>query len=365
MMLGWVLLAPLLALRQSSADDLRKEIEKLKRQNAELQERVSLLEQSSVDDAQTIQRLRQAVKLLEANVPAAPPSGPKAPAGPAPKPDLGPVGPIKAKLVYVDKKENFIALSVGKRDKVEVGYKFQILRETYENGGESRLTPLGIGQVEKFLGQDSMAKLVIIEGNVADMRVDDLAVAIRKVGELPAPREDGKTDNKTDIPEAPKDGVYTITGRTGSAAAPGFVINYGSTLGARQTQLMYAYKDGKFKAKLRLDKVDKTHSVGFVVDGSMEISPEVGDQVFVKEISKSIAGKVALSDEKRGVLAVDLRQKDGIKPGMHCEVRRLGQKLGTILITEVQGWGSWARPDGDLKIDQIQKGDFVEVIEEK
>ena len=39
--------------------------------------------------------------------------------------------------------------------------------------------------------------------------------------------------------------------------------------------------------------------------------------------------------------------------------------LGTILITEVQNWGSWARPEGDLKIDQIMKGDFVELIDEK
>jgi hypothetical protein len=50
---------------------------------------------------------------------------------------------------------------------------------------------------------------------------------------------------------------------------------------------------------------------------------------------------------------------------MHCEVRRLGQKIGTIMITEVLNWGSWAKPDGDLKIDQIMKGDFVEVVDEK
>jgi hypothetical protein len=46
-------------------------------------------------------------------------------------------------------------------------------------------------------------------------------------------------------------------------------------------------------------------------------------------------------------------------------VRRLGQKIGTILITDVQNWGSWARPEGDLKIDQVMKGDFVELIVEK
>jgi hypothetical protein len=348
---------------QDSPDDLRKEIEKLKKQTVELQERLSLLEQAAVEDAQTIQRLRQVVKLLESSVPSEP-SAPKNP-GPAPKLyDGGPLQPIRAKVVFVDPKQNFIALSAGKKEKVEVGYRFQILRETYENGGESKLTALGIGEVEKFLGQDSMAKLVIKEGNVADMKVDDLAVAIRKIGELPPSKEEGKADPKL-VPEAPKDGVYSITGRTGSGTGAGYVTNYGSIFGAHQTQLLFVYKDGKFKAKLRLDKVDKTHSVGFVVDGTMELPPEAGDQVYVKELNKAMGGKVALADEKGNRLAVDLRQRDGVKPGMHCEVRRLGQKIGTLLITDVQVWGSWAKPDGDLKIDQIQKGDFVEVIDEK
>jgi hypothetical protein len=350
---------------QDSPDDLRKEVEKLKKQSVELQERLSLLEQAAVEDAQTIQRLRQVVKLLESSVPSEP-NSPKAPPG-APTPKYeggGPLQPIRAKVVFVDAKQNFIALSVGRKDKVEIGYRFQILRETYENGGESKLTALGIGEVEKFLGQDSMAKLMIKEGNVADMKVDDLAVAIRKIGELAPPKEEGKTDPKV-IPEAPKDGVYTITGRTGAGNGAGYVLNYGSVYGAHQTQLLFVYKDGKFKAKLRLDRVDKTHSVGFVVDGTMEVPPETGDQVYIRELNKSMGGKVALADEKGGRLAIDLRQRDGVKTGMHCEVRRLGQKIGTLLITDVQVWGSWAKPDGDLKIDQCQKGDFVEVIDEK
>src|SRR6478672_1009367 len=113
---------------QDPADDLRKEIEKLKKQTVELQERLSLLEQASVEDAQTIQRLRQVVKLLESNVPAEP-SAPKNPGVLPPKYDGGPLQPIRAKVVFVDAKQNFIALSVGKKDKVEVGYRFQILRE--------------------------------------------------------------------------------------------------------------------------------------------------------------------------------------------------------------------------------------------
>jgi hypothetical protein len=359
----WMSLMMVLSLAQDSPDDLRKEVEKLKKQTAELQEKVTLLEQSSLEDAQTIQRLRQAVRLLEANLP--PGDQPAAPknVGQPVKPNVpAPVHSIKGKVVYVDAKMNFLALSIGKREKVEVGYKFEIYRETYENGGESRLIRLGMGEVEKFMGNnDSMAKVVVSEGNISEMKADDLAVAIRKISDVPPTKEEGKAV-PTPVPaDAQKEGVFTITGKVGA----GFVLNYGTVQGARQTQLMFVYKDAKFKAKLRLDRVEKSHSVGFVVDGTMELPPEQGDQAYIKELNKVLAGKVALSDEKRGVLAVDLRQRDGIKPGMTCEVRRLGQKVGTILITEVQNWGSWAKPQGDLRIDQIQKGDFVEVIEEK
>ncbi|HEV3027201.1 MAG TPA: hypothetical protein VG457_06485, partial [Planctomycetota bacterium] len=293
------------------------------------------------------------------------PPGTRIPAAPPVKPLLGPERPIKGKVVYVDAKNNFIALSLGKKDKVEVGYRFEIFRETFQNGGDSTLTELGSGEVEKFMGQDSMAKVVISEGNIAEMKADDLAVAIRKIGPLSGKE---KEESKTPLPPSPeaiREGVFKITGRAGSSANAGYVINFGTVQGAHQTQLLWAYADGKFKAKLRIDKLDKNHSIAFVVDGSMELPPDTGDQVYLKELNKSLTGKVALSDEKRGVLAIDLRQRDGIKPGSHCEVRRLGQKLGTILVTEVQNWGSWARPEGDLKIEQILKGDFVELLEDK
>jgi hypothetical protein len=355
------LIAPLFF--QEPADDLRKEIEKLKKQNLELQERMSLMEQGAVEDAQTIQRLRQVMKVLESTNPLDGPGGSKTPGATAKPAAPAPLQSLKGKVVYVDAKNNFITLGIGKKDKVEVGYRFEIYRETYENGGESKLTKLGAGEVEKFMGQDSMTKVVITEGTIAEMKPDDMAVAIRRIEATPAPKEGEKPAATPATPET-KEGVYQITGRAGSAANAGYVINYGTLQGAHQTQLLWAYADGKFKAKLRIDKIDKTHCIANIIDNTMQLPPAPGDQIYVKELSKSLTGKVALSDEKRGVLAIDLRQRDGIKPGDHCEVRRLGQKLGTIVITEVQNWGSWARPEGDLKIDQLLKGDFVELIDE-
>ncbi len=363
-MFWMALIAPLFF--QEPADDLRKEIDKLKKQNLELQERLSLLEQGSIDDAQTIQRLRQVMKALESLNSSETPNSAKNPGMPAAKVAPAPLQSIKGKLVYVDAKNNFITLGIGKKDKVEVGYRFEIYRETYENGGESKLTKLGAGDVEKFMGQDSMTKVVITEGNIAEMKPDDMAVAIRRIEATPAPKDGEKPVAPPPLTgDAPKEGVYQITGRAGSANNAGYVINYGTAQGAHQTQLLWAYADGKFKAKLRIDKVDKTHCIAAVIDNTLQLPPQAGDQIYVKELSKSLTGKVALSDEKRGVLAIDLRQRDGIKPGDHCEVRRLGQKIGTVLVTEVQNWGSWARPEGDLKIDQLMKGDIVELIEEK
>jgi len=360
-MFWMALIAPLFF--QDSPDDLRKEIAKLQKQNLELQERLSMLEQGALDDARTIQRLLQVMKLLESGTVPEAPAGTRNPALPAAKAPPAPLQSIKGKVVYVDARNHFITLGIGKRDKVEVGYRFEIYRETYENGGESKLTRLGAGDVEKFMGQDSMTKVVINDGNIAEMKPDDLAVAVRRVEPIPAPKE-GEQPAPPPSDADPKEGVYQITGRAGSANNAAFVINYGTVQGAHQTQLLWAYADGKFKAKLRIDKVDKNHCIAAVIDNTMQMAPQAGDQIYVKELSKSLTGKVALSDEKRGVLAIDLRQRDGIKPGDHCEVRRLGQKLGTVVVTEVQNWGSWARPEGDLKIDQLMKGDIVELIDE-
>lgn len=76
-------------------------------------------------------------------------------------------------------------------------------------------------------------------------------------------------------------------------------------------------------------------------------------------------GKIALADASLSRLAIDLRQRDGARPGMRLEARRSGQRIGTIQIVEVLAWGSWAKPEGDLRIDQLQKGDVVTEFPEK
>lgn len=72
-----------------------------------------------------------------------------------------------------------------------------------------------------------------------------------------------------------------------------------------------------------------------------------------------LSGKIALVDERRGV-ATDVRRRDGAMPGDRLNVMRQAKKIGTLVVTDVQEWGSWAKPDGDTKLEDFKKGDAVE-----
>ena len=116
-----------------------------------------------------------------------------------------------------------------------------------------------------------MAKLVVTEGNIAEMKVDDLAVAIRRIADhLPA---EGGRQGRPGKPEIPEGARRTASTRSRAAWAAASSSTSAPCSAPKQTALMYVYKDGKFKTKLRLDKVEKQHSVGFVVDGTMEMPP--------------------------------------------------------------------------------------------
>ena len=341
---------------QGSADDLKKEIDKLRVQVSEMQERLGQLEDAAVRDAQLIQRLRAAIKTLELtsrpetlNIP------------PEPGYKQGPSHVLKGRVIHVDSKFNFLLIDLGRDKKLQPGYKFEIMRRVFDKDAiDGRYQKLGAAEFEKYIGEEqSTSKLRVIEGTAAEMKVEDEAVAIRAV-------DAAKEPVKAAIPE-PKNGIYKITGLAGRAGATGYTINYGSTDKAKQTDIVFVYKDGVYKNKLRLDTVTKEFSVGNLITPAADAdhTPEVGDQVFIRELQKALAGKVALVDEKRGQVATDLRQRDGVRVGQKLEVRRLGQRVGLLSVTDVQAWGSWAKLEGDTKLDTIQNGDFVEAVDGK
>ncbi|HYE98826.1 MAG TPA: hypothetical protein VEJ18_07945 [Planctomycetota bacterium] len=353
-----VLFALLSALALPQADDveaLRKEVQALK-------DRLQAVEQQTLEDARTIHRLRLIVKALESS---AQPKAAPADAGPAPaaaatedfpRPSVAIVG----KVVHVDPINNFITLSCGKKDGVAEGYRFEIFRETFENGADApQRTKLILGQAEKFFGTDhSLTKLKVLDGHAKEVRLDDVAVAIRRLepvaaGEKPPP-----------APAPNPDGIYKITGRTGAA----YMLNYGGLQGAKQTDVVYVYKEGVLKAKMRLDRVDKAYSVANIIPGSAAPGvppPDTDDDILLREPNKILSGKVSYVNAEKQNLAIDLRTRDGVKVGMKFEVVRQGKPVGVIEITDVQQWGSWTKPHGDTTFADIQKGDLVKVIESK
>lgn len=166
-------------------------------------------------------------------------------------------------------------------------------------------------------------------------------------------------------PQAAKE----LTGKVTAADAKMgvVVITIGQEQGCVEGQKLAVYRDGRFVAALAIERTDRMWSAGKVLYKSAD--PRVGDDVssvieHAGHLPRPLVGKIALSDAGHGKLALDLRESDGARAGMRFEVRRLAQKIGTIVITDLQPWGSWAKPEGDLKIDQVQKGDLVEAVGE-
>ena len=344
---------------QDSADDLKKQVEKLRGQVQELQDRLGQLEEAAVRDAQLIQRLRTAIRTLEES------ARPQA-AGPQGGPHKvdGPTTVLKGRVIHVDSKFGFLLINLGRKEKLQAGYTFEIVRRIYEKDGppEGRLQKIGSAEFEKYIGEEQISsKLHVTEGSAAEMKVDDDAVAIRALSDVPDRKEPVKVDG------GPRNGLYKITGMAGRAGTAGYTINYGTTDGAKQTDIVFVYKDGVLKTKLRLDTVAKEFCVGNLISPAADAThtPDVGDQVFIRELQKALAGKVALVDEKRGLVATDLRQRDGVRIGQKLEIRRLGQRVGLLSVTDVQAWGSWAKPEGDTKVESVQKGDFIEAVDGK
>jgi beta-lactamase regulating signal transducer with metallopeptidase domain len=213
-------------------------------------------------------------------------------------------------------------------------------------------------------------QLSIVEGNV---RVQESTRA--RSFDLLSGREEGTKDPAV-CPQDPPPLRGKVTGvnlETGTV-----MISIGTDQGVVQGQEFTVYRDGNFVAKIVIDRADLAESAGKIV--LRKEVPRVGDEASwpipvvlgvsrpnmnqpvltqERDARRPAAGKVALVDNSRGLVSVDLRERDGARAGMRLEVRRQGQRIGTILITDVQPWGSWAKPEGDLGFDQIQKGDQV------
>jgi hypothetical protein len=82
---------------------------------------------------------------------------------------------MKGVVVYVDAKNGFFVINLGKKDGVAAEMEFRVVRKV----GNDTLD-LGKASFEKYLGRDSMAKLTLTEGNIRDIRVEDQVIC-RKI----------------------------------------------------------------------------------------------------------------------------------------------------------------------------------------
>ena len=81
-----------------------------------------------------------------------------------------------------------------------------------------------------------------------------------------------------------------------------------------------------------------------------------------RDVLRGFSGRIALVDTKGRRIATDVRRRDGIIPGDRLKVTRQGQKIGVLVVADVQVWGSWVIPERDGSIDEFQKGDVVELL---
>ena len=82
---------------------------------------------------------------------------------------------IKALVVFVDAKNGFFVINLGKKDGIGAGMEFRVVRKT---GNDT--VDLGKASFEKYLGRDSMSKLTLSEGDIREIRVED-QVLCRKI----------------------------------------------------------------------------------------------------------------------------------------------------------------------------------------
>lgn len=349
----------LIVLLQDAAaqEPLKEEIARLQKENAALQLEIDQLQKFGVDAAQELARLRARIQELEAKLAGAPPvpsPEPSAEATPAPtaSPSAGPAKVLTGKVMATDARFNFVIIGIGEADGVQPGYRFEIVRRDKDGS----LKRIAVADFEKYVGESkAQSKLKVVEGNTGDVRYEDEAVAFRK-GEAPKLPTDSPAPSPAPTPGAKK---FRITGQSKET----YFLDYGSLHGARQSDLVFIYRDHKLRAKLRIEVVDKEWSTAKIVDGTKtaEISEE--DEITLKEEKSRPIGRVKFNDSRRGVIIDIGIDTHGAKVGLKFEVRRNGRKVGEVAIIKTDRFISYVEPLGTTKPEDILVDDIVEGME--
>ncbi|MHC4605929.1 MAG: hypothetical protein ACYTAF_03240 [Planctomycetota bacterium] len=327
---------------------LGDEMARLKAENESLKKKLEEQEKLFFDLAKRLHEKRSTARAdatppapKKDTTPPSPTEGRRVPGVDFPAPDHEIRGEVRA----TRKDLGWIVINLGKRDGIEIGYHFEILQEAH---GESKCVAVAVA--EKYMGQNEMmTRLKVKEGNIDEVQVDDVAIAIRKEVPVPVPNGGARPD--------PARKGYTITGKAGAS----YVINYGSLNGAQLTDKVYVYRDSKFIATLRIDDVKKDWCIANVIE--QNALPQADDFISTQEPLRSVFGQIKINDETRGII-VSVGSKDGAKPGMIFEVRRKGRPIGRIELTTVQEQFSYAKAHGESKRTDFHVDDFAEALKE-
>jgi hypothetical protein len=82
---------------------------------------------------------------------------------------------IEAKVVFVDTKNNLIVIDKGKKAGRGADYEYDVVRKTAEKS-----ETIGSGTFEKFIGQESMSKLLVDDKTAAAVKIEDTVLCRRK-----------------------------------------------------------------------------------------------------------------------------------------------------------------------------------------
>ncbi len=348
--------------QDSPVDELKKQLEALKRrveeleterarsseENGKLKREIEQLQRFSMDAAEKIARLRQ--QLAEGGRTEDKPSPGPGPDSPAkPDPAVGPKEPVKGKLVVKVPEHGYIIIDKGEPDGVKEGWVFEIFKRLPGDKYES----LGTAVFEKYVSstRNTQSKLTVTKGSVEKMSYGDLVVAQRAL----EPRGDAPVDPA--VPPTPSgDKTFKITG----IAKDSYFLDYGTRDGAKLGDKVYVVRDRRAIVHLRLDSVDKDWSVGRVVDNTKIGEPAMNDPISLKEVRNAVIAKVRRVD--KGIY-IDAGTMQGARVGMQLDVRRQGRPVGRIVLKQVDKFHSIAEPVGETKLDDVLVDDFVESVD--
>ncbi len=343
---------------ENKVDKLLQEVETLKEKVSQLEgERKSLKEdvedyrKQVIESARRIFELRQALKngshLPSEEKKETPPVKKEAPER---KKEIGPEKPIRAKVQFVDRTEGFFLLDKGKEDGIKPGYRFEIVRNVYKAGQENPETKhIGIGEVEKLLGKkEDHAKLLLIEGEILNIRYDDIAIAYRKDKEVTLEK---KSEEGWKAPQ------FKIVGMTNDV----YMVSYGGMHGAKASQIIFIYRDRKLIVKLRIDSVEKDYCIAREIQGTKKGPYGPGDAIEIEERKSLVVGRLIHLDKKTGIW-IDAGSNDGAKQGMKIAVMRRGKKVGELVLEKVERFWSTAVLSEKTRISDLKLKDYVEEI---